>query len=157
MGVTGIITFFVPGDPAAQGRPRARVMRIGHRFAPQIYNPHNAEDWKARVSITARPLAPRAPMLGPIRVHMTFFLPRPQSHYLRKGTLLKPSAPLWHTSRPDFDNFAKALVDALTGIRMWADDSQVCDARVLKIYCTDHRKPGCLVTVEMINAEPLYA
>jgi Holliday junction resolvase RusA-like endonuclease len=153
----GPITFFVPGEPAAQGRPRARVMRIGRRFAPQIYNPHNAEDWKARVSITARPFAPKAPMLGPIRVHMTFMLPRPQSHYVRskERALLKPSAPLWHTSKPDFDNFAKALIDALTGIRMWADDSQVCDSRVLKIYSVD-KKPGCLVTLEKITSEPLH-
>jgi Holliday junction resolvase RusA-like endonuclease len=150
-----MITFFVPGDPAAQARPRARVLRFGRRIAPQIYNPDNADEWKARIIISARPFVPKAPMLGPIRLHMTFQLRRPSTHYVRpkKRELLKPSAPLWHIIKPDFDNFAKALLDALTAVRMWADDCQVCDSRVLKIYCTDN-KPGCLIGIEPIKTEP---
>ena len=148
-------SFFVPGDPAAQGRPRARVMRFGKRAVPQIYNPHNADDWKARVAIFARPLVPKAPMLGPIRVTMTFMLDRPNSHYKGKARVLRPDAPLWHITKPDKDNFEKAVLDALTGIRMWGDDCQVCDGRVQKIYISDG-KPGCLITIQQVDTEPYH-
>lgn len=145
-------TFFIPGDPAAQGRPRTRVLRLGSRSVAQIYNPHNADDWKARVEIIARDYVPRAPLLGPIRLWAIFHVRRPQSHFRRAKERfdLKPDSPVWHTSKPDGDNFAKALLDALTAVRMWADDSQVCDQRIQKVYCTDD-KPGCLVTIQQIS------
>jgi Holliday junction resolvase RusA-like endonuclease len=38
-----------------------------------------------------------------------------------------------HTGRPDFDNFAKIGCDALNGI-VWADDSQIVEARIVKLY-----------------------
>jgi Holliday junction resolvase RusA-like endonuclease len=144
-----MIEFFVPGDPAAQGRPRARVLRMGGRVAPQIYNPHNADEWKDIISIIARPHCPRVPLLGPVRLTATFLIGRPQKHSTKKG--LRPNAPMWHTSKPDADNFVKALKDALTGVRMWGDDSQVCDERVLKIY---DETPGCFVAIEPIKTPP---
>lgn len=144
-----MISFFVPGAPAAQGRPRCRCLRMGKRAVPQIYNPHSADEWKARVEIIARPHAPKSPLLGPIRMTATFLLPRPQTHYRRAG--LREDAPSWHTSKPDADNFIKAVKDALTAIRLWGDDSLVCDERTIKIY---DETPGCFISIEPITTPP---
>jgi Holliday junction resolvase RusA-like endonuclease len=148
-----MITFFVPGEPAAQGRPRTRILRFGNHAVPQIYNPHNADEWKARVMLIARPAAPKPPMLGPIEIQMVFLVPRPGTHYFdpKHRLRLRPDAPSWHFIKPDSDNFAKAVLDALTQVRMWADDSQVCNQQVLKIYCS---KPGCQITIKSITTEP---
>jgi Holliday junction resolvase RusA-like endonuclease len=149
-----MIEFFVPGTPAAQGRPRTRVLHMGKRAVAQIYNPHNADDWKARVMIVARPYVPRVALTGPIQLVLVFRLPRPQTH-LKRG-VVRSDAPDWHTSKPDFDNFVKALLDALTAIKMWVDDCQVCDSRILKAYATE---PGCFVRIIPIKhpttVEPL--
>jgi Holliday junction resolvase RusA-like endonuclease len=150
-----LISFFVPGEAAAQGRPRTRVLRLGKRSVAQIYNPHNADEWKARVQIIARPFIPRTPMLGPIRIAVTFLLRRPQSHYIRKGAGVKPGAPLWHVCKPDADNFIKAVKDALTAVKMWGDDSQVCDERTRKIYQPEADDvPGCFITIQQITTSP---
>lgn len=152
--------FFIPGSPAAQGRPRTRVIRMGRRSVAQIYNPHNADEWKARVSIIARSsmvgpapaLLKLPPLLGAVRLSTTFLIERPRNHYRitkRFGTMLRADAPMWHIVKPDGDNFAKALMDAITGI-IWRDDSQVCDQRIQKLYINDD-KPGCLVTIETID------
>jgi Holliday junction resolvase RusA-like endonuclease len=145
-----VIEFFIPGDPRPQGRPRTRVLRLGKRHVAQIYNPHNADDWKARCMIVARPFAPRPAFTGPIRFVCNFVIGRPKIHF-RKG-VVKPDAPNWHTIKPDFDNFAKALVDALTAIRMWSDDSQLCDSRILKTYACC--QSGALVRIEQLTTPP---
>jgi Holliday junction resolvase RusA-like endonuclease len=148
-----MIEFFVPGEPAAQGRPRTRVLRVGARHVAQIYNPHNADEWKARAQIIARPFLPSSPLLGPIRFALIFILRRPKSHYNRAG--LKPGAPLWHVSKPDTDNFVKAIKDALTVVRMWGDDSLICDEHVRKIYQPEADDvPGCFVKIEPITTPP---
>lgn len=153
--MSDLIQFFVPGLAAAQGRPRSRVIRMGRRHVPQIYNPHNADEWKARVQIIARPFIPVVPIIGPVRFAATFLINRPKDHYLKKGSVLKPDAPLWHFIKPDGDNFAKAILDALTDVKMWVDDSQVCDQRIQKIYLPDIDDiPGCFVTIQQIETKP---
>lgn len=99
--------------------------------------------------IIARPYAPRSPLLGPIRFRAVFLLPRPQKHYRKAG--LREDAPDWHTSKPDADNFIKAVKDALTAIRLWGDDSLVCDEHTIKIY---NETPGCFITIEPITTPP---
>lgn len=129
-------------------------MRIGLRHVPQIYNPHNADEWKARIHIIARPHRPPAPILGPIQISLTFLLPRPKAHL--KGAVLRPEAPLWHASKPDMDNFEKAILDAITAVKIWHDDSQIADKRTRKIYTPEiDDPPGCFVSLQPITHDPL--
>lgn len=151
-----MITFFIPGQPVPQGRPRCRCLRMGRRAVPQIYNAHEADEWKATISIITRQNAPKAPLTGSVRLMATFMLARPATHYRGKAKALRAEAPIWHTGKPDTDNLVKALKDAMTRI-MWVDDSQVCDEHVIKIFTNDG-KPGCLVSIEVIDPvlEPLH-
>jgi Holliday junction resolvase RusA-like endonuclease len=154
--VSDVIEFFVPGIPKAQGRPRTRVIRRGKAAWAQIYNPHNADDWKARIQIIARPHAPRAPILGPVRLSLTFLLPRPQTHFKRR--VLRPDAPQWHAIKPDMDNFEKAILDAITVVKIWHDDSQIADKRTRKIYIPEaDDPPGCFVSLQAIETDPLIS
>jgi Holliday junction resolvase RusA-like endonuclease len=72
---------------------------------------------------------------GALAVEFTFFRPRPLGHYGtgRHAGRVKPTAPLWPTTRPDVLKLARAVEDALTGV-VWHDDSQIVDERLRKCY-----------------------
>ena len=40
----------------------------------------------------------------------------------------------YKTTRPDADNFCKALIDQMTQAGFWTDDSQIVDLRIKKYY-----------------------
>ena len=40
----------------------------------------------------------------------------------------------WQTSKPDADNYAKLILDALNGV-LWRDDAQVVRLFAEKVYC----------------------
>lgn len=84
----------------------------------------------------------------PLRVDITFYFPRPKSHYRtgKHANELKPTPPMFHTGKPDRDNADKAILDQLTVSRMWLDDKQVCDGRIRKFYA-DMRGPGVSITI----------
>lgn len=79
---------------------------------------------------------------GGMAVDLRFLLKRPKR--LRKGY-----AP--HTTKPDIDKLARAVLDALTGIA-WVDDSQVLSLSCIKRYVLEHERPG--VTIRL---RPCYA
>ena len=109
--------FDVLGEPKGQPRPRAFV-RNGHA---SVYDSATAEGWKGSVALAARSHLPIFPIDSPVRVAMTFFLPRPARLLRAKD----PEGTIPHTANADADNLAKAILDALTQIGMWRDDSYV--------------------------------
>lgn len=127
------ITFFVPGVPKAQPRPRAFARKFGSKFSARVYDPGTAEGWKSAIAVAAKPFLPTEPLAGPLRVDVTFIFPRPKSHFRSTGEL-KQTAPDWHTSRGDRDNLDKAVLDCLTQLGMWKDDGQVCSGTIRKHY-----------------------
>ena len=115
----------VYGMPKAQ--PRPRLTRRG------VYDPGTANAWKEAIKrVLASDGYPEEPLTGPITLGLFFRLPRPSGHY-SGSEALRPSAPKDHTQKPDFDNLAKAVGDAMTDLGVWADDSQV-------IHCEIHKR-----------------
>lgn len=137
------LQFFVHGLP--KGQPRARACRRG-KFSG-VYDPGTADAWKWAVRAAAKDAWEGTPFVGPIRLDVTFYFPRPKSHFRANGDL-KEKAPEWHTSKPDRDNLEKALMDALTTLGVWADDCQVCTGSVRKLYRTEG---GAWVTVAEVE------
>ncbi len=137
------LTFFCAGLPKAQPRTKARAFG---KFAT-VYTPKTADDWKMIVRHEAQKAWQESgntePWTGPLCVSLTFYFPRPKGHSNKKG--VKPTAPLWHTSKPDRDNADKSVLDALTNLGIWHDDKQVCDGRIRKRY-TD-QTPGCAIEI----------
>jgi len=141
------LTFFVAGIPKAQ--PRVKAARRG-KFT-SIYTPKGAhEDWAMMVRFEAdkawRENGYPNQWLGPLCVNLTFHFPRPKNHFNSKG-VLKPTAPKWHTSKPDRDNSDKKILDTLTNVCLWGDDAQVCDGRIKKLYANDGMT-GCFVEIK---------
>lgn len=130
------IRFVVPAIPIAQPRPRAVAVNGQARVfgAPKS---HAVHAFKATCRIAA-PVS--EPMRGPLRIEMTFVLPRPK---LPKKLGM---ARLPHTKRPDFDNLEKSVVDALTGL-CWLDDSQLCDVRTRKFVAAEGEQPHVEIVI----------
>lgn len=122
------IEFNVWGIPKAQ--PRAKPCIRGKRAG--VYDPGTANDWKSMVRAAAREQWNGQAFAGPVVVYVRFFMPRPKSHFNKKG--LKVDAPHFVTSKPDLDNLEKSLLDALTNLGMWRDDAQVAWVDKQKIY-----------------------
>lgn len=130
------ITFEVIGDPKGQPRPKAFARKFGNgKVMARVYDPGTAEGWKSQIAIAAKDHIPFMPLQGPIQLDIVFRFPRPKAHFLKSG--LRQDAPFYHTSKPDRDNCEKAVLDALTTLGMWSDDSQICAGEVVKIYATD--------------------
>jgi Holliday junction resolvase RusA-like endonuclease len=103
-----VYSVFVEGTPRPQPRPRKG--KYGN-----FYNPGTADGWKEAVQAVF--LTDRKPVIqGPVRLRVKFFFHR--------STLLS-GEPVPHTAKPDIDNLKKAVMDALTEIQVWEDDSQV--------------------------------
>jgi len=136
-------SWLVKGVPKGQPRPRAFVR--GGRAA--VYDPGTAEGWKGEIARACADLEGRC-LHAPLAVGLAFYMPRPKSHFRSNGKL-KDSSPVYiHDGKPDVDNLAKAVLDALTGIHAWLDDAQVCEMRVTRHYESPERKsPGCLIRI----------
>jgi Holliday junction resolvase RusA-like endonuclease len=136
-----MIEFYAVGIPKGQPRPRA-FSRGGHA---RVFDPGTAEIWKSDIAAAVRDKLPAQPLEGPLHVDMKFYFPRPKSHFTKKGK--RPEAPKWQTGKPDADNLAKAVLDALTILRVWNDDTQVCKLDVRKFY-NDTACPGALIRIQ---------
>ena len=114
------IEFFVPGTPVGKGRPRAARRGAG----VVMFTPGKTADYEALVAATAGN-AMRAHQLldGPLEAVLEMRFPVPASWSKAKRARALAGVE-WHTSKPDEDNVAKAVLDACNGVG-FRDDSQV--------------------------------
>lgn len=80
------------------------------------------------------------PLEGAVCISASFHYPFAKSTPKAK---LKAEAP--HTSRPDLDNVEKGMLDALTALGVWLDDSQVCEKHIAKYKST---RPRIEISIE---------
>lgn len=147
-----MFSFVVRGVPVAQPRQRMRVVgkKTGGSFV-QNYTPesHPVHTFKELVVLAAggaimQCLARGLPE-GPVEVRLTFVMPRPKK--LKKGGRVPFSR------KPDFDNLAKSLCDALNG-HVWVDDSQVCRSVIEKWYAGSEEQPHVAVEILPFPGDP---
>jgi len=93
----------------------------------------------------------KVPWDGPLCVNVTVHMPRPQAHFSKK-TGLKPNAPKFHISKPDVDNLTKSILDALTNLGVWKDDSIVADHAIKKVYANG--QTGAQIEIKECECEP---
>ena len=124
------ITFSVPGDPVPQPRPKVSTQGgFARAYVPKTHKVHPYRHALQLAAIDAG-LEKRT---GPVDVVIDAVFARPKSH-LRKGGV-RPNAP--ELPRPDVDNVAKAVLDAIGPII--GDDSQVRRLCVEKSYASEGR------------------
>ncbi len=109
-----------------------------------MYDAGTAEGWKSLVAEAARPHLPAAPIDGPVELTIRFDMPRPK-RLCRKRDV---SGPVPCPSKPDADNLAKAVMDALSQCGMWVDDSQVFRLSVSKVYHGKTARAGAMVILQ---------
>jgi Holliday junction resolvase RusA-like endonuclease len=99
--------------------PRPRIMTRG-KFA-HAYYPKSYKDWKEAAATKIGKLQGdlHTPIAGPLRVSIHCYVTRPKT-----SKLTHP--------KPDVDNYAKAVMDALTSAEVWGDDCQVVSLIVTK-------------------------
>jgi crossover junction endodeoxyribonuclease RusA len=136
------MTFRVHGTPIAQGSMRGFIARgKGDGKAHVILTAANTktEPWRQDVAMAAIKAKVPHVAIGPIKVQITFHLPRPKS---------RPKKHTHPDVRPDLDKLQRAVLDALTGIA-WRDDAQVCAIAAEKCYTTT--AIGADITVEALR------
>jgi len=143
-----VTNFFAKGTP--KGQPRPRAVAIGGNV--RMYTPSIVKAWRQSIKIAVfnEGVKPENAMCGPISVNLGFIFERPKTHY-RTGKyahLLKKDIPQAHTKKPDADNLAKAVLDVLTELKFWVDDSQVTHLTITKQYGD---KSGCQISIAEIN------
>jgi Holliday junction resolvase RusA-like endonuclease len=143
------IQFFTGGDPKAQPRPRAFARQFGSKWQARVYEAGTAEGWKSSIAQSAKVHCPEKPLTGPIHVDLIFFFRRPKNHFRsgKHSDELRKDAPRWHSSKPDRDNLDKAVLDALTQLGFFEDDSQVCSGTVEKRWVNKLGLAGCSVLI----------
>lgn len=158
------LDFWVPGRPQTAGSKTA-IPGKGRGGRPLIVDSGDRgakRAWRADLRAAAEEdifgLADGGhewPSLAPLVVVFTFVRARPKSHFGtgKNERLLKLTAPMWPTSRPDALKLARAAEDALTGI-VWADDAQIVDERLEKVWSDRAGLPrgseGCRVRVRRL-------
>ncbi len=135
------IAVFVPGDPKGQPRPRA----FARNGRASVYDPHTAEGWKSQIARALEGKLPEHATIGPVVVSMDFRFARPKGHFGKRG--LRDAAPRWHHGKPDLDNLAKAVLDALSILRVWEDDRQVIELVLAKRWAEPGEGPGMVLEV----------
>jgi Holliday junction resolvase RusA-like endonuclease len=115
MGTMREWKFTVPGDPVAWARARTN--------GPQQYTPAKQRKAKSDIGyLCLEAMTDKAPLEGPVELTVVAAYERPKRG--RQDTF-------WKQSRPDLDNVAKLVMDALNGIA-WVDDGQVSALHALK-------------------------
>lgn len=141
--------FFVPGIPVGQPRQRHGVAFAGGKAFARNYIPskHPIHDFKAAVKLAA--MRCEEPKIGegePVSVSLLVLKPRPKGKTWKTKPMPREHSP----GKPDFDNIAKAVCDALNGV-VWHDDSQVCHAVVTKMLAAGDEPCGVHITIEAID------
>ncbi|WP_077623821.1 RusA family crossover junction endodeoxyribonuclease [Sediminibacillus massiliensis] len=138
-----MIQFTVLGEAVAQGRPRAGKNRKGKTV---VYDPGKSKDYKQYVRLVAQQHAPKMPIEGPVVVFIKVY--KPLLSNMSKKRREEAEAGLYRPiTKPDVDNYGKAVADALNQI-IWKDDSQIVEMRVSKFYS---EKPRIEVRVEVLE------
>lgn len=124
------ITFTVAGEPVPQ--PRPRVSTRGGFARAYVPAKHPVHAYRQSLAAAARD-AGLSESGDPLNVVIDAVFERPKSHMKKSG--VKADAP--RLPRPDVDNLAKAVLDALQEVM--GDDANVARLVVEKSYGTEAR------------------
>ena len=155
--MTGL-SFRVIGNPAPKGSKSAFVNSAGRA---QLLEGRTAGQrtklgaWKAAVHYAATAAAATsgfyasrngwAPIAEPVKVSITFWMPRPKT-----GPNAKPST-LWHIATPDVDKLLRSTLDAVVAANVLADDRFCAVVTCSKRYVDGDAEPGASVVIRPLN------
>lgn len=128
---------FIPLVPVPKGRPKfSRVGKYIH-----TYTPKKTQDYEKAI---AKHYVEQGKGLftGPIHIKLVFQMPIPKSFGKKKIQMVKDGL-MKYDKKPDIDNLAKAVLDALNGVA-YLDDSCITRLVLTKRYS---EFPGITITI----------
>lgn len=139
-----LIQFHVPCIPVAQPRQRHRIINGKDRSFVGNYTPKNSpvNGFKAACQQAASLVYQGAPVDGPLVADIVFVMPRPSNKIWKTRSM--PRYP--HTGKPDRDNLAKAVFDALEGL-VYRNDSLIFDGTITKWVASGDEQPHAEVVI----------
>ena len=139
-----IYRYIIPGPAVPQGRPRFSTAGGW----PRAYDPPKSREYKElvrsyimqqrRAALKSKAMSWNDMLiLGPVSVTITEHrkIPKAWSKKKKRDALDGKIRPV---QKPDIDNIAKAILDAVKG-QIWADDAQVIALTASKRYSDDPR------------------
>ncbi|MCR5333287.1 MAG: RusA family crossover junction endodeoxyribonuclease [Bacilli bacterium] len=113
---------FILLDPPTVTAQEKKIVVV--RGKPHIYEPENVKEAKEQLKKHLRPLVPKSPLMGPLKLTVSWLFP--------KGTKHKHME--YRSTKPDTDNLEKLLKDCMTQLHFWEDDAQVAIEHVEKVW-----------------------
>lgn len=133
------VKFTIPGIPVPKARPR--VVR-GRAFTPK-----KTKDYEALVKDVYRLTVGEYLGDSAIVATIDLYFPIPESYSKSKKRRIADGE-IKHTKRPDVDNCAKAILDALNEVA-YKDDAQIVESRITKHYAVDGKMRAEVVLEEV--------
>ncbi len=131
------IQFTIPAVPVAQ--PRARATAINGRARMyEAKKTHPVHAFKATARMAAAQAWKGAPLKGPLFMEMTFVFSTKGKHRRTKAT------------KPDLDNLAKSLCDALNEL-LYEDDGQIVRMSIAKWHAAKDEQPHVDVFIQSLS------
>ena len=124
----------IPGVPVGKGRPKFSTFN-GHAVA---YTPKLTVNYENLVKLAFQQSGEKAfDRETPLKAGINAYFPIPKSTSKKKREEMQKGLIL-PTKKPDTDNIAKAILDALNGLAYY-DDAQICQLEVYKFYSDEPR------------------
>ena len=121
---------FENGMPKGSAQQKGECIRykiMNGKRVPYIHHFKKAtvEGMRAEFELKLKRYRPKTPSEAPIKLVIMLYFD------------IKGPKRLWgtyKTTKPDLDNYAKELIDAMTSVGFWKDDAQVTDLKITKRY-----------------------
>ena len=123
------IEFIVPGKAQAKQRPKF------NRFSGRAYTPKQTisfENWVKDCYFRSISSIDNKPTDKPLKVAITMYVEIPQSKSKKQKEKML-TGEIKPVVKPDVDNVAKSILDALNGI-VYLDDKQIIELDIEKLY-----------------------
>lgn len=140
-----MIQFYVPGKP--QGKARARTFYNKKLGRMQSMTPENTVLYENNIMQSYLDVAKKPQLLqGPLQVSIKSYFPVPKSTTKKNREQIE-AGHLLPTKKPDADNIAKVVCDALNQVA-YSDDTQIIKLEVSKLYADDSNPVGVVVQIK---------
>lgn len=123
-----ITCFMIPGKPTGKARPKVNT------YTHRAYTPKKTVDYEKLVRHSYENAVPPSDRLhsGPVAVEITAYyqIPKSWNKAQKRAAMARELRP---EVKPDLDNCAKAILDALNGLA-YMDDASITELCVQKLY-----------------------